>query len=138
MAKVEQEVSALDALLNADSEAEIYEEVYIPRLKAKFRVKSIKHGELTKLQEQCTVTYRKGGKLVKEVDEDMLGMLLIAKACVDPDFDNKALQQHYKATDAVDCIKKSLLAGEVLQLTQAILSASGFKNGDELIEEAKN
>ncbi len=130
------EVSALDALLGATTD--VKEDVYIPRLKANFTVKGIDGDELAKMQEQCTVTYRKGVKLVKETDEERLGMLLIASACVSPDFNDKTLQAHYKASDAVDCVKKSLLAGEIAKLTQGVLGASGFENEDEMIEEAKN
>ncbi|MEC0370050.1 phage tail assembly chaperone [Paenibacillus chibensis] len=123
----------LDALLGATLELE--SSVYIPRLKTKFTIKALSNDDLRRINERATVINPRGEK---STDDQLLNALFIAKGCVDPDFNNKALKEHYGAIDEAECVTKALLPGEMAKLLQAVLDLSGFGNEDELIEEAKN
>lgn len=129
------EIDALDALLSAEINVEA--EVYIKRLGVHFKVKAVDGNMLTKIQEQATFYVGKGSKRQKQIDEQKVGHLLIAKACINPDFSNKKLIEKYEATDAADCVQKALLAGEVARISEKITDISGFGD-DEEIEEVKN
>lgn len=134
MAKKEQ--NALDALLGAELNQE--HDVFIKRLGTHFTVKSLSGSDVDKLTQQATYTVGKGKNKRQELNQEEFGSLLIAKACKSPDFNNEELKEKYDATDAADCAKKALLAGEVAKVADAILSASGFDDDDEGIEDAKN
>lgn len=120
--------SALEALLGASKN--ITGEVYIPRLKAKFTIKPLSTEELLQAEQEATVS----GK----VNDELQNAAIVARGCIDPKFSDKTLRDHYDATDSADCVKKSLLSGEVVKLMQNILKLSGYNNEEETIEEAKN
>jgi hypothetical protein len=123
----------LDALLGAS--LELTKEVYIPRLKTYFTVKAVNNDDLRRIGDRATKPTSKGGKTS---DDQMFNALVVAKGCVDPDFNDKALKAHYGAADEADCVSKALLPGEMAKVLQAILDLSGFGNEDELVEDAKN
>lgn len=123
----------LEALLGAS--LDVQETVYIPRLKTHFTVKALTSDELRRINERATIPGAKGDKTI---DNELLNALFIARGCVEPDFSNKALIQHYGATDDVDCVTKALLPGEVGKVMQAVLDASGFGDEEEMVEDAKN
>ncbi|MDP9676420.1 hypothetical protein J2W97_002415 [Paenibacillus jamilae] len=122
--------SRLDALLGATTD--LQEGVYIPRLKTDFIVKALDEETLEKARAQAT-TGKDGS-----VDESLFNRLLIAKAVADPDLNDKALKDHYEASDAADCVKKALLPGEQSRIVQALLRLSGFVDDAKLIDEVKN
>lgn len=130
------EINPLEALLGASIEVE--EKVYIKRLKTYFTVKALTGDKVNELRQRCTYTERKGGNRVTFVREEELGQLLIAEACVNPNFGDKQLLKHYKAVDAADCVQKALLAGEVARLSSAVLDVSGFDENEETIDDIKN
>ncbi|MBJ8192297.1 hypothetical protein JDS79_36700, partial [Bacillus cereus] len=72
------------------------------------------------------------------VDESLFNRLLIVKAVADPDLNDKALRDHYEASDSADVVKKALLPGEQSRIVQALLRLSGFVGDAELIQDAKN
>jgi hypothetical protein len=119
----------LEALLGAN--LDVTKEVYISRLKTSFTVKALTNAETTKARLRATT-----GK--DNVDATTLSYVMISMACVDPDFNDKALKAHYGASDDVDCVGKALLPGEIAKLTTEISNLSGFGNEEELLEEAKN
>ncbi|KAF6658862.1 phage tail assembly chaperone [Paenibacillus polymyxa] len=120
----------LEALLGATTD--LQEEVYIPRLKTHFTIKALDEDAIERARAQAT-TGKDGS-----VDDALLNRLLIVKSAVDPDFNDKALKDHYEASDAADCVKKALLPGEQARLIQAVLALSGFVGDAELIQNAKN
>lgn len=62
----------------------------------------------------------------------------IEQGCIEPNFKNIELQNHYSLKSGFDLIKKVLLAGEIDKLATEILKLSGyFKSFDDLIYEAK-
>jgi hypothetical protein len=127
MAK-KQEINALDALLAADLTIE--KDVFIKRLGTHLRVKALDGKTLAKIRERATF----GGT----IDENLLGALLIEKACVNVNFNDPRLLEKYGASDGADAVQKALLAGEIALLMEVIYDISGFGYDEEAIEEIKN
>jgi hypothetical protein len=122
--------TGLEALLGASLAIE--DTVYIPRLKTHFTVRALTSADFKSARQQATVGRD------KSVDEALANRAVVVRGCVDPDFNDKALRDHYGAEDAADCVDKALLPGELTRVMQAIMSASGFGDEDEALEEAKN
>lgn len=131
-------MDALKALLGAKPVAEITEDVTIKRLKAKFTIKALSGDDIDSIREQATKVVPVGKKKELQVDEKEVARLLVAKAVVNPDFNDADLKKHYGAVDAGDCVQKALLAGEIATLQGAIFELSGFGDEDEAVEEVKN
>ncbi|NGQ95502.1 hypothetical protein G3578_10090 [Brevibacillus sp. SYP-B805] len=127
-------MDALQALLGANVNLE--KQVYIKRLGVHFTVKAIDGDTLTRIQERSTWYDGKGKNRTKVVDDQKMNMLIVAEGCVDPNFSDPRALEKYKASDAADCVKKALLAGEIAKLSNEILSLSGFDDDDS--EEIKN
>ncbi|MDH2332509.1 phage tail assembly chaperone [Paenibacillus polymyxa] len=120
----------LEALLGATTD--LQEEIYIPRLKTHFTIKALDEDSIERARAQAT-TGKDGS-----VDGALFNRLLIVKSAADPDFNDKALKDHYEASDAADCVRKALLPGEQTRLIQSVLALSGFVEDAELVEDAKN
>jgi len=123
----------LEALLGAT--IDVQKPVYMARLKTEFTVKALSNEEMRSINMRATTV---NGKGEKKTDDQLLNALFIAKGCVDPDFNDKALKTHYGASDEADCVAKALLPGEIAKLVTAILELSGFGDDEEMIEDAKN
>lgn len=119
---------ALTAFLNADLEAT--KTVELKRLGVEIEVKGLSTEKVNKLREQATFG--------DNIDDQKFSALLIARACVNLDFSDTKMLEHYDATDAADCVQKALLAGELVKLSQAVLEASGFDDLAEQVKAAKN
>jgi len=128
--------SALDALLSANISDE--KDVYIKRLNANFRIKSISGEELQEVTDEASNWVGKGANRRRVTNDDKLGALVIAKACVDPVFANAQLLEKYGAISADEVVLKALRAGEIAHLSQEIMAISGFSFGDDEVEEVKN
>jgi len=134
MAEVKKK-SALEALLGASTD--IQEEVYMKRLDTNFIIKALTGDKISELREQCTYSKPgKGGKMERVENTEELGQLIVAEACVEPDFSNNDLMNHYKAVSPGDCTQKALLAGEIARLSGAIMDVSGFD--EDPVEQVKN
>lgn len=130
--------NALDALLGAKPAAEITETVTMKRLGTEFTVKGLTGEDIDKIREQATTSVKVGKKLEKKVNEDEVSRMIVVKGTVEPNFSDTQLLKHFGASDAAECVNKALLAGEIITLQTAILSASGYESDEDLIEEAKN
>ena len=130
--------NALQALLGAKPTTEITEQVTIKRLETEFTVKALTGDDIDSIRAQATRPVKNGKKTEFKVNENEMSRLLVAKATVEPDFSNKDLLKHFKATEAGECVQKALLAGEIAQLQQTILTLSGFGDFDEEVAEVKN
>lgn len=128
-------MDALEALLGADTKIET--EVFIKRLNTHFTVKAIDGKTLNGLKEQATHFVGKGANRKKQFDEDEFNGLLIAEACVTPDFRNAKLHEKYGVSEASECVQKALLAGEIIAIQEAALRLSGFEDNADL-DEVKN
>lgn len=129
------EVSALDALLGASIEG-IEKSVPIKRLGVDFTVRALTSHEISELQAEATRTEGHGKHKKEYIDNEELGNLMIVTSCVNPDFNDSKLLKHYEAINAIDCLQKALLPGEVVTLSQAVTEVSGY-DIDE-IAQAKN
>ncbi|MED4399771.1 phage tail assembly chaperone [Metabacillus fastidiosus] len=127
-----QEVNPLEAMLGTSKDIE--KQVYIKRLNTHFTVKRVDE-EFDDIKAEVTYYTGKGKKRTKELDEDKFNLALIAEGCVNPNFKDKRVLEHYGVQKATDAVRKALLVGEQLELVQEILDASGFDNE---VEEAKN
>lgn len=127
--------SALEALLGTSTD--IQKPIYMKRLETDFVIKALTGDKINELREQCTYSRPgKGGKMEKHEDTDELGQLIVAEACIEPDFSNSDLMNHYRAESPGDCTQKALLFGEIAMLSSKIMDLSGFE--DDPIEQVKN
>lgn len=127
--------SALEALLGTTTD--IQKKVPMKRLDADFIIKAITGDELEELRDQCTYTRPgKGGKMEAHTNDKEVGQLLVAEACIEPDFSNPELMDHYNASSPGDCAQKALLFGEIVKLSSEIMELSGLEN--DPIEQVKN
>ena len=113
--------NALQALLGANTN--VTKDVQIKRLGVVFTVKALSSVDVERARTECTFSNGKGGK---EVQDHMLQAAYIAKASVEPNFNDRSLIDHYEAEDAIDCVRKALLVGEIAKLILAINEVSGF------------
>ena len=130
-------MDALEALLSADTN--ITEQVYIKRLDTNFTVKALNDEAFKEIQEEATIYIGKGVNQRKEIDESKLNSLVVVKAVVDENgdllFKNTKLLEKFNAKTAEECVRKALLAGELLKITKVVMDISGFTDD---IEEIKN
>ncbi|OME86925.1 hypothetical protein BK120_08355 [Paenibacillus sp. FSL A5-0031] len=119
--------NALQALLGASTD--IKKNVPIRRLGVDFTLKAMSEAEIERVKTECTYGDGKGGK---RLDDSLFNAAMIAKACVEPNFGDRSLIDHYNAEDAADCVRKALLAGEIAKLIVGIMDVSGF--GDDEID----
>ena len=128
--------AVLDALLNTD--LDVTKEIEMPRFGVSFSVKALTMKEINKLRKQATNLVGAGkGKTVENVDEEAFAALLVAHACVVPDWKAPALLAKLGAETAEEAVEKRLLAGELAALSSAVMDASGF-DMDALTGKAKN
>lgn len=128
MAKSPDEV--LRALLDTEDTPE--KDVPMKRFGVSFRIRAIDGKLIARIREQATYPVKGGQKL----DEEKFGALVIEKACVVPNWSDKALLDKYNTSDPADVIQKRLLAGEIAKLSAEILDLSGY--GDDDLDELKN
>lgn len=127
--------NALQALLGAKPVSEIKEAVHIARLGVDFTVKALSSADIQALKEEATYVVK--GK--QTINQDKLGVLMIVKATLDPDFTNKDVLAHFGAKTAEQAIQSALLPGEFGALTEAVVKVSGLAPATaEEIEEVKN
>lgn len=127
--------NALQALLGAKPVTEITETITIARLGTDFTVKALTTEDVQKLKDEAS--FMQNGKL--SINEEQLGLLMIVKATVDPDFSDKTLMDHFEAKTPTQCVQKALLPGEFTELTKAVVSVSGLNPATaKEIEEVKN
>ena len=128
-------MDALQALLSAKPIKELTDTVHIERLGTDFTVKALTMSDVSQLREEAT--YMKDGKLA--VNEEQLGLLMIVKATVSPDFKDKTLMAHFEAKTATQCVQNALLAAEFNALTQAVVKVGGLAPATaKEIDDTKN
>jgi hypothetical protein len=127
--------AVLDALLTTDFD--VTREVEMPRFGVSFSVRALTMKEINKLRRQATDLTGGKGKTVEVLDEENFAALLIAAACVNPDWKNPTLLAKLGVETAADAVSKRLLAGEMSALSNEVMVASGF-DMDALTGKAKN
>lgn len=102
----------------------------------KFKIKAVPSDEFATLQKQCTVT-RKKGKV--EFDSKRFNEQIAINYTIDPNFRDAEAIKKLGVLTPEQFLNKTLLAGELTALVEAISKLSGFDQDiDELREEAKN
>ncbi|MFS1193750.1 phage tail assembly chaperone [Enterococcus lactis] len=116
-------------------------EVKFERFPEAFVISSLGETENDKIKKSCTKTRRsKSGNLVKDLDTDKYGDVLLARCVVTPDLQNAELQTFFGTPgDAIGTLKAMLRAGEYANLTKEVLEFNGFNEDEEEIkDEVKN
>lgn len=133
--KVTQAETLEDFLLN--SSLDMKEEVKISdRIPFKFKIHAMDSELFTTLQKKHTKVQRKG-----KTDFDSIGfsVSLIIECCEYPNFKSSEFVKKLGVMTPVDAVKKVLLPGEIVNLSNFIQDLSGFdKDTDDLKEEVKN
>lgn len=131
--------NALQALLGAKPVSEIKTTVPMQRLGTEFTVKALSMDDIEKLKEEATYYTGNGKQRQAVVNADLLGVLMLVEATVEPNFKDKAILTHFDAKTAAQAVKKSLLPGEIEALSDAVTELSGLApTTAEEIEEVKN
>lgn len=119
---------------------DVSEEVYpSQRFKGaglKFKVKAVNGDDYSAYQKQAMIL-KKGGKA--DFDNKKFSEMIIFNHVVEPSFISAENIKAAGCATPTQFLYKSLLAGEIDSLVDAILRLSGFKQDmDELVDEAKN
>lgn len=105
---------------------------------ANFRIIAIDGEVIDKMRKQCTYVTGKGANKNETFDDSKFACLIVKEGTLSPNFADKKLLDKYETHDAVDVIKKRLLAGERARLSADILDLSGFTDDTDDGEEVKN
>ena len=126
----------LEALLGAADEEK--RSVFMPRFKSDFVVRSITSEEYARLEKRCKypVKNNRTKQLEEKTDQDRLSYMLIATACVSPNWSDPRLLSKYNTSDPSQVVKKRLFIGEISMLTDAIMDVSGFADGVEVVKNS--
>ena len=128
--------AVLDALLS--TEIDVTREYEMSRFGVPFTLRALTMKEINRLRKQATNLVSAGkGKTVEDIDEESFAALLVAKACVSPDWSTPALLAKLGVESPEDAVSKRLLAGELAALSSAVMDVSGF-DLDALTGKAKN
>lgn len=103
-----------------------------------FKVKSITQEENQRLVSRATPVERDRNGNVKPLNQKLYTNLLLVECCVEPDFKREEICQRYGVVNPIDVPHKMLLTGEYAKLVTFTMETCGFKNTDDLMEEAKN
>jgi hypothetical protein len=118
----------LRLLLDADDKPE--KDVPVGRF-GNFRVRALDDSELKSIRERAMFG--------NTFDIDTFRAVIIAKGCVNPQWNHPELLAKYNTSDAAEVVKKRLLPGEKERLADAILGLSGFgKDEAKEVEDVKN
>ncbi len=101
----------------------------------KFTIRSLTENEMESINKAC-MRYGKKGKV--EFETNRYNCMVAIKGTVDPKFDDSESIEKLGCATPSDYIKKVLLPGEIIRLADEIQNLSGFKDLEELREEAKN
>lgn len=101
----------------------------------KFVIRPLSNPEYQEILDQC-VKFDSKGKV--NMNTKLMGIKLIESACVDPDFRNAEFISASGCMTPMNVINKTLLPGEIQELSNRIQKLSGFTTFDEDVTEAKN
>lgn len=126
----------LNALLG--TEDTVTKQIFMPRFKSYFTIKSISSDDYARLEERCKypVKNKRTHQIEEKVDQEKLTLMIINEACVKPNWSDPKLLQKYQTNDPCTVIKKRLLIGEQSTLSGSILDISGFNDDIETIKNS--
>lgn len=101
----------------------------------KFVIRPLSNPEYQEMLDQCLKISSKGKM---DMNTKLFQMKLIEAACVNPDFRNAEFISAAGCVTPANLINKTLLPGEIQELSNRIQKCSGFTTFEEDITEAKN
>ena len=106
---------------------------------AKITIKAIFQAENQALLKMCTRAEKDPkGQYYDKFDNDEYRKRLIVACTTVPDFKEKEICDVYGCVDPLDVPGKMFFSGEYTMLVKYIMDINGYKDIDELSEEAKN
>ena len=123
----------LQKLLAADTVPE--KTVAMPRLGIPVTIKALTGKQVYSIRERCTITSQTKRGSVDKLDNEQFNCALIVAATVKPNWSDSNLVSKFSASGPEEVIKRLLLAGELTQLSDAVLDLSGYNTE---LEEVKN
>lgn len=105
-----------------------------------WELKSITAQDDSKLREACTemVATDKPGVKIPRINTERYSAMLTAATITYPDLGNAALQDSYDVKSKSELLTAMLLPGEYQDLLAKVHEVNGFKNLNDLVDEAKN
>ncbi len=107
-----------------------------------FVIRVIDQETNNRLVKQATRKSKMNGQLVRELDDDKYGKLLVNTCVVSPNFKDSELCAYYKTADPLDVPGRMLTVGEYNRLVREIKKINDLvldeEELNELNEEAKN
>ena len=107
-----------------------------------FVIRVIDQETNNRLVKQATRKTKMNGQLVRELDDDKYGKLLVSACVVSPNFKDSELCAYYKTADPLDAPGRMLTVGEYNRLVREIKKINDLVSDEEelneLTEEAKN
>lgn len=107
-----------------------------------FIIRVIDQETNNRLVKQATRKSKMNGQLVRELDDDKYGKLLVNACVVSPNFRDSELCAYYKTADPLDVPGRMLTVGEYNRLVREIKKLNDLaldeEELNELSEEAKN
>ena len=107
-----------------------------------FVIRVIDQETNNRLVKQATRKTKMNGQLVRELDDDKYGKLLVSACVVSPNFKDSELCAYYKTADPLDVPGRMLTVGEYNRLVREIKKINDLVSDEEelneLTEEAKN
>jgi hypothetical protein len=137
-------MSKLNAFLNPVVTEETQEIVISNRFRdddgnpSKVTIKSITQGENQNLLKASTHTVKDSKGQYERFDNEEYKNRLVVACTVVPDFSNSDICKNYGTVDPNHVPGQMFLAGEYARLIKAIMDINGYKELEELREEAKN
>ena len=88
-----------------------------------------------KLYKQASKKTKSNGRVLREIDEDKYGKLLVMACVVEPNLKDAELCAYYKTVDLLDVPGRMLTMGEYSKLVREIRKFNEISTSDEEIEE---
>lgn len=105
---------------------------------AKIKIRAITQQENNLLIKRSTERKKDKGQIIETWNKPKYQAMLVGACVVEPDFSKKELLTAYKTEDPLEVPGKMLFAGEYAKLIEKIMDINGFKDDEELEDEAKN
>ncbi|MFV0401110.1 MAG: phage tail assembly chaperone [Oscillospiraceae bacterium] len=104
-----------------------------------FTYRVVSNDEFTQYQKDANRPTGKGRNRTLEYNSKLFNELVVLNHTMEPNFKDAAAIKKAQCNTPTQLLNRSLLAGEVAELSQRILTLSGFEQEiDDLVDEAKN
>jgi len=105
-----------------------------------WEIRALSEEEDAELKRVCTVKTISKGRQITFFDNQRYMNMLVALSVAYPDLKDAELQKSYGVTSDTSLIQKMLIAGEYLNLQQAVNEINGFdaEKAEEAKDEVKN